>query len=220
MKWAPAFEQLIKPSWTRREAAALILLLRATFNKFGKLPNVALTNFDWYPFALATLGWEKKGDKFKVDTAFQLQPVPRFLYDQLRAALVLIAAELDDQGVPYESLLDARPNLETFKKLATDAWAAMQVLARNGAKSVTLTHDVIDWPDVVATSPPGKLKPAKQEPEQMPLPGIQPVETPITVAPSPTPEKKEGGGGAWLLLLLAVAGTRQTKRGNRKRKGY
>lgn len=223
MKWADAIKQVIKPSWTRREAAGLILLTRATFNVFEPQPNITLTNFDWYPYALAALGWEKSGDKFQVSTAFQLQPAPRYLYDQLRAALTNMANELDDQRVPFRLIRDPRATVETFKQLAAEAWAAMKALAAQHMTSQTLAKDTIDWPQAVAIAPahvdPSPVAAAatpKKPPEQMPLPGIQPVDTPITVEPSP----KKKGSGAWWLLLLAVASTRKTKRGNRKRRSY
>jgi hypothetical protein len=215
MKWATAIQQVMKPSWTRREAAGLILLARSTFNVYEPQPNITLTNFDWYPYALAALGWEKPGDKFKVDTAFQLQPAPRFLYDQLRAALITMASELDDQNVPFKLVRDPRATVETFKQLAAEAWAAMKTLAAQHLQSQTLAHDVIDWPQAVAiapahvdTSPLAAAAKPKKQPEQMPLPGIQPVDAPITVAPE---KKKNGSGGAWLLFLFAIAGTRKRR---------
>lgn len=215
MKWSDAIRQVLKPSWTRREAAGLVMLARATFNAYEPLPNVALTQFDWYPFALAVLGWEKPGDKFKVDTSFQLQPAPQYLYEKLRGALTQLATELDAQGVPFRLVRDPRANVETFKQLANEAWAAMKVLAAQGLTSTTLSHDVISWPQVVDIAPahvdPSPVAAAakpKKQPEQMPLPGIQPVDTPITVAPE---KKKNGSGGAWLLFLFAIAGTRKRR---------
>jgi len=215
MKWAEAIRQVIKPSWTRREAAGLILLARSTFNVYEPQPNITLSNFDWYPFALADLGWEKQGDKFKVDTAFQLQPVPQYLYEKLRGALTSMAIELDTQNVPFKLVRDPRATVETFKQLANEAWAAMKALAAQGMVSKTLSHDVIDWPTVVDIAPahidPSPVAAAakpKKQPEQMPLPGIQPVDAPITVAP----EKKNGkSGGAWLLFLFAIASTRKRR---------
>lgn len=220
MKWTDAIRQVMKPSWTRREAAGLILLARSTFNVYEPQPNITLTNFDWYPFALADLGWEKPGDKFQVDTKFQLQPAPQYLYEKLRGALTTMAIELDAQGVPFKLIRDPRATVETFRQLAAEAWAAMKALAAQGMQSKTLSHDVIDWPQVVDIAPahidPSPVAAAakpKTQPEQMPLPGIQPVGTPITVEESP---KKKGGGAGWMLFLLAIASTRK-KRGKRAR---
>lgn len=199
---------VLKPTLTRREAQGLVSFARSAFNTYTK-GGASLTPFDWYPYALAVLGFEKPGDKFKVDTAFQLGQAPRYLYDQLKAALITMASELDDQSIPFRLVVDPRGTDATYRKLAKDAWAAMQALAKQGAKSSTLAHDVVDWPEVVENQPPVKPKPA---PEQLPLPSILPVDAPITVEPAPT--KK--GSGAWWLLLLAIAGTRK-KRGGKRR---
>lgn len=203
MKWSEAVSSVVKPTMTRRDAQGLVSFARAAFNVYAQLPNVSLTEFDWYPYALAALGFEKPGDKFKIDLKFQLQDAPRYLYDQLKAALITMASELDGSAVPFRLVVDPRGTDAGFRKLATDAWAAMKVLAKQGVKTKTLAHDVIDWPDVVASSPPAATK---QKPKQEVT--AQPVDKPLTV--SPAPEKKKSSG-AWLLFLLAIASTRKRK---------
>jgi peptidoglycan hydrolase-like protein with peptidoglycan-binding domain len=130
-KWLEAFNRIDKPTWTNREAAGIIGFARAVFNQYGLKQGIALTPWDWYAYALPALGWVTTGDKFKVDTKQQLQTYPAS--SALRSALQRMVTELDQGGVPFKLLVDPRGSDAVFRKLANDAWAAMQQLGEPGS---------------------------------------------------------------------------------------
>ncbi len=208
--WVKAFYTYIdKPKYTNREASGLIKFARNVVNTFGKQPNVSLTEWDWYAYALVALGWRKTGDKFKVDTSWQLQPYAAS--PQLRAALLTMAAELDEVSVPFKPS-DPRGTDATFRAMASDAWQAMQNLRAQGL------HEGGKVPEELSRVwEPTSLDAAtmntntKREPEQLDLPHTaQPVGKPV-----PSPASSKGGGAIWLLLLAAVASTRRKRNGRR-----
>jgi len=166
MKWIDALKQATKSigRLDNRQAAGLINFARVTVNGFGKTHDVP--QFDWYAFALPVLGWNKPGDKFKVDTAWQLQRVPESLENAIAAKLSELANSLDGQGVPFKALTDPRGTNGIFRALAKDAWAVMKQLGEVNAPTSTVKLDPID------------SKPA----EQLPLPG---VEAPTSTSSAP-----------------------------------
>lgn len=226
--WVRAFYSYIdKPKYTNREASGLISFARAVVARYGKQPNVALTDWDWYAYALPALGWQRSGDKFKVDTKWQLQPY--VANRQLRDALLTMAAELDEASVPFAAPVDPRGTDAGFRQLAVDAWTVMQNLRAQGLdeagqpppelarawEGVTLPGSPIATSALDAAAAAGKKKPKKQQ-EQLDLPGvppatIQPVGEPVR-ADTPT---RKGGGAGWLLLLLALGSKRRKRSGRR-----
>jgi len=233
MKWLDAYKQIDKSTFTNREAAGVIGFARALFNTYAKDPKAALAPWDWYAFALPALGWGKPGDKFKIDTKQQLLSYP--YSKELRASMTAMATELDTAGIPFRLLVDPRGTDKVFRKLATDAWAAMKQL---GAETSSLPDALAEqWAkqlgpqgavSIAASLTPGAAAAAKppgaKEPEQMPLPGVPQVMPPPGGGPeAPTYEvqpvdmPKNGGGGAGILLLLAAfAFGRKKKRGRRR----
>jgi hypothetical protein len=184
------------------------MFMRSIVNTYGKEPSVSLTPWDWYAYALPALGWSKQGDKFKIDTKQQLLPYKPS--PQLRAAMVTMASELDEASIPFKALRDPRGTDAVFRQLATDAWAAMQQLGKEGAKPPELLER--DWEAQAVDENPlaaaaAKPKKPKKEPEQLPLPNVPQAE----VQPVDMPTKK-GGSGLWLLLLLALGKKRKGRR--------
>ncbi|HLF10667.1 MAG TPA: hypothetical protein VJA26_05590 [Gammaproteobacteria bacterium] len=208
MKWLEAFYQHVdKPSWTNREASGLIRFARSLVNTFIKEPDVSLTPWDWYAYALPALGWDKPGDKFKIDTKHQLQTYPASA--QLRAALVTLTSELDDAGKPFRLIVDPRGTDAVFRQLAKDAWAAMQQLGKEGPKPPELLAR--DWEaqaaaarESAAAAAAGKKK-KPQEPSRQTEVEFQPVDAPIKTGSG-------GGGGALFLLLLFAFGRKKRRR--------
>lgn len=235
MKWVEALKQIDKPQFTNREASGVIGFARALFRAYSKEPSVSLTPWDWYAFALPALGWGKPGDRFKVDTAHQLQP---YTYTaQLRDSLQRMAGELDAAGVAFKLLVDPRGTDKGYRQLALDAWAAMKQLGAEGSKlpdALVETWTAQLGPQgaaAVATSAssaaaaaaaPKKTTTTPKPQEQPTLPGVD-VTPPTTkkdddtmhAQPVDMPTGGGGGGGVGLILfaLLAFAGKR--KRGRR-----
>jgi hypothetical protein len=207
MTWTEALKKFYKAKLTNRDAAGLIEFARAVWRAYDKDKNVAFPAFDWYPWALLALGYFKLGDKFKIDTAFQLSPFAKSLelWEQLNG----IAQSLDAAGIPFRAVVDPRGTDKGFRKLASDAWGAMKTLRAADATAAAApppfdpdARKGFASPDdpfeVVATVKPKK----KTEPEQIELPGIE------------TPKKQEpatssGGGGAALLFLLFAFGSKK-----------
>lgn len=216
--WVKAFYAYIdKPKYTNREAAGLIRFARSIVNTYGHQPNVALTEWDWYAYALPALGWFRSGDKFKVDTKWQLQPYAASR--QLRDALLTMAAELDEAGVPFRAPVDPRGTDAVFRQLASDAWEAMKALRAQGLYEGGRPPPELEraWETELPESPlaasaSAAAKKPKKEPEQLDLPGVPPPpkKEEATMQPVDMPPKK-GGGGLWLLLLLALGGKRKRR---------
>lgn len=185
MLWVDAISKVRSDKLTNRDASGLIQFARAVYNKTIKEagPNVALTPFDWYAYALPALGWLKKGDKFLDDVKHQLQQYPAAL--QLWTALLTLAGELDGQGVKFAAPVDPRGTAKTYKQLALDAWNVMKSEAPK--------------PEDVASAQPVDT-PIKVDDK----PGDTTSET---VPPKKKAKSGDGGGGAIvILLLLAAAG--------------
>jgi len=225
--WTQAVEaNAPKPiKYTNREASGLISQMRAVLRTFGKAPNVALTPWDWYAFALPALGWTKPGDKFRIDTAHQLQVYP--YGKQLFASLVTLAKELDEGGAQGTPPVDGRGTDKGFRQLAADAWQAMKTLgaessalpdamreqwtAQLGPKGGAAVAASASSAAAAAAKPPAGSVP---EPEQLPLPGVPQVlpppgsEPPLTAQPVPPigngNGKGGGGGGGGIAIVLAL----------------
>jgi len=208
--------------YTNREASGVIGQMRSVLRTFGKAPSVALTPWDWYAFALPALGWTKPGDKFRIDTAHQLQVYP--YSKQLYASLVTMAKELDEGGATGTPPVDARGTDKGFRQLAADAWQAMKTLgaeasnlpdamreqwsAQLGPKGGAAVAASASSAAAAAAKPPAGSVP---EPEQLPLPGVPQVLPPPGTQPTYEAQpvgdgtKVNGGGGGVGLLLLAAA---------------
>lgn len=238
MKWVEALKQIDKPQFTNREASGVIGFARALFRAYSKEPSVSLTPWDWYAFALPALGWSKPGDRFKVDTAHQLQPYT--FAAQLRKSLVTMAEELDAANVPFRVLVDPRGTDKGYRQLALDAWAAMKQLGQEASKlpSDQQAQLVSTWSaqigpqgaamvassasDAAASAAAPKKTPTAEpkEDEQLPLPGVPQVMPPPKTEPTyeaqpVTDSPSSGGGGGAGLLLVAAAflfGRRKKKR--------
>jgi Putative peptidoglycan binding domain len=157
-KWLEAFNRIDKPTWTNREAAGIIGFARAVFNQYGLKQGIALTPWDWYAYALPALGWVTTGDKFKVDTKHQLQTYPAS--SVLRSALLRMVTELDHGGVPFKLLVDPRGSDAVFRKLANDAWAAMQQLGEQGSLTALQSLTAASSSTSTPTSSPAPAPPA------------------------------------------------------------
>lgn len=178
MKWIDALKQAVKSigRLNNRQAAGLVNFARRTVSTFGKTHDVPA--FDWYAFALPVLGYSKLGDKFKIDTAWQLQTLPEAHENAIASALTSLANALDGQGVPFRAVVDPRGTDAIFRALAKDAWAVMQRLRKEGKdesgkddSAKTITLDPID----------------KAPAEQLPLPGVEaPTSTSSTSSAAPT----------------------------------
>lgn len=178
MKWIDALKQATKSigRLNNRQAAGLVNFARRTVSTFGKTHDVPA--FDWYTFALPALGYFKLGDKFKIDTAWQLQTLPEAHENAIASALTSIANALDGQGVPFRAVVDPRGTDAIFRALAKDAWSVMQRLRKEGkdesgkdGSANTITLDPID----------------KTPAEQLPLPGVEPpTSTSSTSSAAPT----------------------------------
>ena len=225
--WTKAFYQYIdKPKYTNRDASGLVRFARNIVNTVGRQPDVSLTPWDWYAYALPLLGWFKTGDKFKIDTKWQLQPY--VASRQLRDALLTMATELDEAAVPFKPS-DPRGSDAVYRQLAIDAWDAMKNLRAQGLPeggqpppelqrawegepiAATLPSSPIATSASSAAKKPTKPKKETEPREQLDLPGVPP----ITIQPAEPMEPKKGGGGLWLLLLLALGSKR--KRGGKRR---
>jgi hypothetical protein len=192
MLWVDAIKQVRSDKLTNRDASGLIEFARAVYNKVTKTagPNVALTPFDWYAYALPALGWFKSGDKFLMDTTHQLAQYPAAL--QLWTALLTLAGELDGQGVKFSIPSGANPRgtLATYKQLATDAWDVMKKEAPS-PKDVAKAQPV-DEPIKVADTDGNKTD---------------------TTAETIPPKKStsSGGDGALIFLALLVLGSKRKR---------
>ncbi|MGD9603916.1 MAG: hypothetical protein AB7O21_19550 [Gammaproteobacteria bacterium] len=217
MKWLEAIAQVAdKSNLTNRDAAGLIQFARLVYNKYVKKQNVALTPYDWYRFAVAALGWFKRGDKFKIDVKQQLLPYPKEAADPLKLSLATMARELDEAGVPFEMVTDPRGNDASFRKLAKDAWAAMQALDK--ARPTEATDATIQPVDERIPIKPPKGKPTdKNTAIELEVPAtIEPKKKTPEPEPEPTPEPtKKSGSGIGLLLLVVALGSKKRSRGRR-----
>lgn len=231
--WTEALKQIDKPTFTNREASGVIGFARATFRQYSKEPNVSLSPWDWYAFALPALGWSKPGDRFKVDTAHQLQP---YTYSkQLRDSLQRMAGELDAGAVPFKLLVDPRGTDKGYRQLALDAWAAMKQLgaegshlpdalvetwtAQLGPQGAAAVATSASSAAAAAAAPKKTPQPAQEQPT---LPGVDVTpptqktdEPPMTIQPVDMPTGKGGGGGVGLILLALLAFAGKRKRGRR-----
>ena len=236
MKWADALQQFDKPTWTNRDASGIVSFARAVFRTYSKDPNVSLSPWDWYPFALPALGWSKPGDKFVMTTTHQLQPYA--FTTQLRAAVAKMAGELDAAGIAAKMLADPRGTAAGYKQLALDAWEAMKQLGQEGSR---LPGDVIElWAShvgpaaaaAVASSASEASAAAAKPPGAKPTPPKEAPQTPseATAAPAkeateyqaqpvePSVSKKNGGGGGAVVVLALLAlgsGGKRRRRGRR-----
>jgi hypothetical protein len=233
MKWTDALKQAetyirkqVGPATgdlklTNRNASGLIFLLRSIYRTNAQRSDVALTPFDWYAFALPALAWSKPGDRFKVDTAHQLNPYA--FTPQLWTALTTLAAELDAANVPQPGMTSAmfeyvRPTDKTFRRLALDAWDAMKNLGHEASKlpgeqpppALVETWTAQLGPQGAATvassassaaAAAAAPRSAQPDPEQLPLPGVPQV-LPPPKAPDPeeygiqpVPRNGNGNGG-------------------------
>lgn len=219
MTWSEALKKFYKPKLTNREAAGLIEFARALWRAYDKDKDISLPSFDWYPWALLALGYFKLGDKFKIDTAFQLSPFAKSLelWEQLNG----MASSLDAAKVPFRAVVDPRGTDKGFRKLASDAWAAMKTLRAADATAAaapppfdpkqTKGFASPDDPfEVVATASPKKKQPIPTVPQQTELPGIEAPKKEET-----TTSATSSGGGAALLLLLFAFGGKKKGRGRR-----
>jgi hypothetical protein len=232
MKWSEAIERSAKASITNRDASGLVGFARAIVRTYGKEPNVSLSPWDWYAFALPALGWAKPGDKFKIDTKHQLlgYAFARELIDSLKR----MATELDASGVPFRAVVDPRGTDKGFRQLAADAWQAMKQLgaeasnlpdmmraqwtAQLGPVVASAIASSASSAAAAAAKPPAGSVP---EPEQLPLPGVPQVMPPPGGTPeaeAPTyeaqpvgDETKKGGGGLFLLAAAFMFGSSKKK---------
>jgi hypothetical protein len=202
MKWAEAFQRIDKPSLTNREAAGLIGFARALYNKHVKQqPPIFLTPFDWYPFGLTALGWAKPGDKFKIDTTHQLQPYGNVA--QLRAALGAMTKDLDTAQIPFALIVDPRGTDAVFRALASDAWTAMQNLAKEGKP---IGPGAPAGPSISTASSPAVPGPGVAAPAPLVMP------SPSTPAARPAPRTpQEAAARLREILDNAAAAEREAK---------
>ena len=226
-RWA----KLDAPKLTNREASGFIQFARAVVRAHQQTAQ-QLTPWDWYPFALPALGWSKPGDKFKVDVKHQLQPYSHAA--QLAAAMLQMARELDAAGIEYRTVVDPRGTEKTYRQLASDAWAAMKQLGHESSAVPVLAPAWVAQAGpaaataAAASAAPGAAAAAKppgvKEPEQIPLPGVEP---PMKAQPVPALDDVPGGGGptmappskgggAGMLVVLAALALGGKKRGGKR----
>jgi hypothetical protein len=182
MLWIEAIKQVRSDKLTNRDASGLIQFARAVYNKTIKDggPNIALTPFDWYGYALPALGWSKPGDKFRDDSAHQLAQYPAAV--QLWTALLTLAGELDAQGVKFSTPVSPKGTAKTYKQLALDAWNVMKGEQR---PENTASAQPVDTPiRVDESTTPSETVPPKKKPAS-------------------------GEGGVALLALLVLAGSKR-----------
>ena len=209
VKWLEAFYKTAdKPEYTNREASGLIRFARGIVNTYGPNPQVSLTPWDWYAYALPALGWFKDGDKFKVDTKHQLQPYKASA--QLRAALVTMSSELDEAGVPFRAILDPRGSDTVFRGLAKEAWEVMKRLRKEGAQPPPLLER--EWEPTEFEKAQKKLEDIKRLTELEQKLKAQPVGEPLPVSTEEDKPVTSGSGGAAMLLLLFALGSKKKKR--------
>lgn len=187
MKWSEALAKVHKPTLTNREASGLVRFGRSVFAKYGRQPQLGVSPFDWYAFALPALGWFKEGDKFKVDAAQQLAPYPT--PTQLWAALDQLAAELDAQGVAFTLVQDPRGTDASFKQLANEAWTAMKA-ERQAHEDELKQREIPGTPGHGTSDDPWVITPVRTK----------------------SPSSSTGSGGAFLLLLLIIAASSRGRR--------
>ena len=207
------------PPLTNTEASALILYGRDAANHGAK--QGAAVPFDWYSFALPTLGWFQSGDQFGTSAAWRRRDMPANL--ELWGALFVLAEALDGQHVPFKRVRDLTGTTKTYDTLARDAWAKMQAESpQEAAASRAATASARDRPastDKPAIGerrgehdewvwdgkkwqhdPEGHFDPTAHLDTGITL--THPHEPPVSPA---APEPKKSSSGLAVLLLLAAA---------------
>lgn len=114
MRWSDAIARVRKPDITNRDAAGLLLFVRAAQRRYA--PKYGLAPFDWLGFALPAFGWNEPGDRLVVSNA--QQRAPYVASDALWSAVDELADELDELGQPFELVTMPQGTAGKFRELA------------------------------------------------------------------------------------------------------
>lgn len=100
--------------------------------------------WDWFPVALAVLGYRKAGDSLPPIEQLVAQLVDDDQCAYVWAALEFLAEQLDDKGVPF-SMPSPPPAADTLGVLVTATWTEMQQRRAAGADPKWTGVEPMPW---------------------------------------------------------------------------